>query len=119
MDKQDIQKKLQHVIENFEKQALAYYLHFEGSERKISQEVRNKIHEKYGKESFSPVINWYGEFGDYFDSEELDKIILAYLNEQNYNKESFVIPKDRLKNMLWNTTRDKGKKILDELSSND
>ena len=119
MDEQEIQKKLFTVIENFKKQALAYCLNFEGSERKISREVRNRIHAQYGKESFSPVINWYQEFGDQFDSDILDNIISDYLSEQNYEKESFVIPKDRLKNMLWNLTRSESKKIMDELIKNE
>ncbi len=114
----NINQKLQIVIKEFKKRALAYYLHFETSELKLAQEVKNAIKEKYGDEKFFPSMNWYKIIGEVLqNSEELDNEINAFLKSQNYDKESFLLPKDRLKNMLWNDARVEGKLILSKFNS--
>jgi len=114
---EEIQNLLQDLINSFKKKSLAYYLHFETSERKLTQEIKNSIKEKYGQEKFMPLIGWIESFGEIADSDILDDEINNYLDSVNYKAETFVIPKDRLKNMLWNSARDEGKKILSKFNS--
>ncbi len=116
MTQTDIEQNLNTIIESFKKRSLAYYLHFETSERKLAQDIKNSIKEKYGQEKFMPSMNWTELFGEIADSDHLDKEILKYLDSLNYKEESFIIPKDRLKNMLWNNARSEGKKILSQLT---
>jgi len=113
---EEIKVKLEETIAGYQKRALAYYLHFESSERKMSQDVKNELKEKYGKETFMPVLNWTESFGENLsDSDELDTAILKHFDSINYDKEKFVRPKDRLKNMIWNACREEGKAILEKL----
>lgn len=110
-----IQEKLVEAVERFKTKALAYYLGFEAAERKLPQEVKNGLKEQYGKEKFMPAMEWKTFFGEEMeDSDALDTAIMSYLKEVNYSKEAFVMPKDRIKNMLWNNIRQQGKSILDK-----
>ena len=113
----DIEQKLNDIIDSFKIRSLAYYLHFESSERKLAQDVKNIIKEKYGREKFMPAIDWAEAFGDLADSDILDEKIQNYLDSIKYEDESFILPKDRLKNMIWNNSRDEGKKVLSEFNS--
>lgn len=107
-----------HLIEEFSTRfyadALAYYLHFESSERRLPQDVKNALKEKYGKKIFMPIVNWRKDIGDFTDSDAFDTAITAYLEAVNYDQEKFVLPKNRLLNMLWNKARSEGKKIIDD-----
>jgi hypothetical protein len=117
MTPKEVNQNLNALIESFKNKSLAYYLHFESSERKLDQEIKNKIKEKYGLEKFMPAMGWTETFGDIADSDILDEQIQKYLNTLNYDQENFVLPKDRIKNMLWNNARSEGKKILAEVGS--
>lgn len=113
---ENLQEKLQNLIESYQKQALAYYLHFETSERKLAQDIKNQIKKEYGSEKFMPAINWQETFAELADSDTLDDLLNNYFKQINYTQEHFVLPKDRLKNMLWENARTAGKKILENLS---
>jgi hypothetical protein len=115
---EEIRKKLGTLIESYKKRCLAYYLHFESSERKLPQAIKNTIKEKYGQEKFMPAPGWVDAFGENADSDILDNEIIAYLTLVDYTKEDFVIPRDRLKNMIWNNAREEGQKILTEIDAN-
>ena len=109
-------QQLEALIEDYSHRALAYYLNFEMAERRLPQELRLKIKEKYGSEKFMPTMNWKEHFEPGFpDSEAMDRLILEYLERQGYDKEKFILPADRLKNYLWNKARERGRKILDDL----
>lgn len=113
----EILEKLKKTMDTYYQKALAYYLHFETSEMRLAQDQKNKIKEKYGSEQFLPSFNWEETFGkELSESDTLDVIILSYLKSINYDKENFVLPKDRVKNMLWNKARQEGKKILEQFS---
>ena len=110
----DKMQQLESLVENYAKKCLAYYLTFEMGERRLPQEVRLKIRKQYGSEKFLPVIDWKAYFDPAFiDSDALDDLISAYLKGKGYDKESFVLPKDRLKNFIWNSSREKGSGILE------
>jgi hypothetical protein len=80
---------------------------------KLVQDKKNEIKEKYGFERFMPAFAWRETFGeDLSESDLLDTVILDYFKSIHYDKENFVLAKDRVKNMLWNKARDEGKKIL-------
>ncbi|KAA3614864.1 MAG: hypothetical protein D8M58_10440 [Calditrichaeota bacterium] len=115
MTPDDVAKKLKDTIISFEEKCLSYYLHFESSERKLAQDIKNKIKEKYGSEKFMPALGWKESFGELADSDILDNEIKKYLESISYNEEKFVLPKDRIKNMIWNNARVEGKKILSRL----
>lgn len=110
---QEIQEQLKNAMDNYYARALAYYLQFETSEMRLAQDKKNEIKEKYGFERFMPSFDWNKTFGDELaESDQLDSVILNYFQTINYDKESFVLPRDRVKNMLWNKARKEGKKIL-------
>ncbi len=113
----DAENKLSSLIKSYKIKLLAYYLHFEASERKLPQEFKNAIKEKYGQEKILPAIDWTQTLGELADSDILDEEIKKYLESKNYIQESFLLPKDRLKNMLWNDAREEGKKILSKFNS--
>jgi len=98
--------------------ALAYYLHFEASERRLPQDVRQRLRDTYGHEKFMPVINWVAAFGvEAADSDMLDQQLNAYLETEGVKDEPYIMPRDRFKNHLWNKARKEGQKILSSLSS--
>jgi len=118
LSEQEILEKLKHSIDTYYQKALAYYLQFETSEMKLAQDKKNEIKETYGFERFMPTFEWTETFGaDLSESDLLDAVILDYFKSIDYDKESFVLPKDRVKNMLWNKAREEGKKILQSYKS--
>jgi hypothetical protein len=115
---QEILEKLKNAMDDFYKKALAYYLQFETSEMRLEQDKKNEIKDKYGFERFMPAFHWTHIFGNELgESDQLDAIILDYFKSINYDKEGFVLPRDRVKNMLWNKARRQGKEILKSYSS--
>ena len=115
---EEILEKLKNAMDEYYKKALAYYLQFETSEMRLEQEKKNEIKEKYGFERFMPAFQWTHIFGNELsESDLLDSIILDYFKSINYDKEGFVLPKDRIKNMLWNKARQQGKEILQTFKS--
>jgi len=115
MKKEQIDEVLRDMIADYSQKALAYMLHFESGERRLEQDTRKQLQEKYGKEAFSPALDWAGHFGNLADSDILDERITALLQKEGYDKEEFVIPRDRLKNKLWNEARRKAHHILDQI----
>ena len=110
---QEILDQLKNAMDNYYSKALAYYLQFETSEMRLAQDKKNVIKEKYGFERFMPSFEWNKTFGDKLaESDLLDSVIINYFKTISYDKESFVLPRDRVKNMLWNKAREDGKKIL-------
>ena len=115
---QEILGKLKNAMDVYYQKALAYYLQFETSEMKLVQDKKNEIKEKYGFERFMPVFTWKETFGEeFYESDLLDSVILNYFKSIDYDKENFVLAKDRVKNMLWNKARVEGKKILQSYKS--
>ena len=112
----DFNQTIKTIADAFHKDALAYFLHFESSEQRLTQALKTKPKEKYGKQIFMPKINWFEAHGEDADSDAFDEAITAYLDQLAYNKEKFVLPKNRLINMIWNNVREEGKKIIQELS---
>jgi len=118
ISEQEILQKLKNAMDIFYQKALAYYLQFETSEMRLAQDKKNEVKEKYGSERFMPAFTWTETFGeDLSESEQLDAVILDYFKSVNYDKESFVLPRDRVKNMLWNKAREEGRKILQNYKS--
>lgn len=118
LSEQELLEKLKGAIDVYYTKALAYYLQFETSEMKLVQEKKNQIKEKYGFERFIPSFEWTETFGEELgESDILDTVILDYFKSINYDKENFVLAKDRVKNMLWNKAREEGKKILQSYRS--
>ncbi len=115
MKKEQIDEVLREMIADYSQKALAYMLHFETGERRLEQDKRKELQEKYGKEAFSPVLDWSGHFGELADSDILDERINALLQNEGYDKEEFVIPRDRLKNKLWNEARRQAHDILNQI----
>ena len=119
LSEQEILEKLQKAMDAYYAKALAYYLQFETSEMKLVQEKKNQIKEKYGFERFMPSFEWTETFGNELsESDLLDSVILDYFKSINYDKENFVLPRDRVKNMLWNKAREEGKEILNQFKNN-
>ena len=113
LSEHEILERLKNSMDAYFKKALAYYLQFESSEMKLVQDKKNEIKEMYGFERFMPSFEWTETFGNELsESNLLDTVILDYFKSIDYDKESFVLPKDRVKNMLWNRAREEGKKIL-------
>jgi len=118
LSEQEILEKLKNVMDVYYKKALAYYLQFETSEMKLVQDKKNQVKGKYGFERFMPAFEWNETFGsELSESDLLDRVILDYFKSIDYDKENFVLPKDRVKNMLWNKAREEGKKILESYKS--
>ena len=118
LSEQEILEKLKNSMDAYFKKTLAYYLQFETSEMKLEQDKKNEIKEMYGFERFLSAFEWTETFGEELsESNLLDTVILDYFKSIEYDKESFVLPKDRVKNMLWNKAREDGKKILQTYKS--
>lgn len=113
----DFKDTIKTIAEAYHKDALAYFLHFESSEQRLAQALKTQLREKYGKQIFMPKINWSEVHGKDADSDAFDEAITAYLDQLAYKKEKFVLPKNRLINMIWNNVREEGKKIIRELSA--
>ena len=119
LSEQEILEKLQKAMDAYYVKALAYYLHFESSEMKLAQEHKKQLKEKYGNEQFMPSFVWTETFDEELcESDILDTVILDYFKSINYDKENFVLPKDRVKNRLWNRAREEGKEILNQFKNN-
>jgi len=118
LDMPEIKKIIKEIADSFYKDALAYYLHFESSEQRLAQTVKNSLKEKYGKQIFMPAIHWNKTVGPSADTDAFDDAISAYLEDLSYQKEKFVLPKNRFTNMLWNKVRQDGQKIISEMTGN-
>ncbi len=106
-------QQLEKLVDDYARKTLAYYLTFEMGERRMAQELRQEIRQRYGSEKFMPRVEWTNFFDpDFIDSDEFDVLITHYLKNRGYDKEQFVRPMDRLKNYIWNNARKKGRDIL-------
>ncbi len=109
----DKMRQLEKLVEDHARKTLAYYLTFEMGERRLAQELRLKIREQYGSEKFMPAMDWKAFFDPAFiDSDGFDQLITTFLSDKGYDKEKFVLPRDRLKNYIWNNARREGRDIL-------
>ncbi len=109
---------LNDLAETFYSKALAYLLHFEASEKRMAQDMRKKLRDEYGFEKMMPAIPWVETFGaEKADSDALDQLIIEYLNKHNAPENAAIMPRDRLKNFLWDKARKEAHAIIKALSA--
>ncbi len=110
--------RFQRLVDDVYTKARAYFMHFEANERKYSLQTKRQLKEKYGKEIYAPEIRWKREFeflGPHFE-EVVDRLSAEYLAAIPYHEQSYLLPRDRLKNYLWNKARADAHGILDQLN---
>jgi len=111
-----IKNDLNKIIQTYTHHAVAYYLGFEATERNFTVEQKQRLQEVYGKETSGPTLYWRTLF-PFIDNDSdylIDEVVQDYLKAVRYEGDAFLLPRDRLKNMLWNKARNQVKQILDQ-----
>jgi hypothetical protein len=102
----NFQEKFDQLRREYFRQAKAYLLFFECSERRLEQPVREKLYDEFGRQTISPEPEWPDTWlNDEKSFDQLSKMIGNYLESENYQHEKFLNPPDRLRHYLWNKAR--------------
>jgi len=110
---EDIEKKFNKMVNDFNKSAISYYIYLEYIKSNITSEKAELLFKKYGKVIIIPQIYVYDYFKDikqnYYKVEEY---LNQYLEMNNYSDYSELLPAERLKKMLLERAEIKVNKII-------
>lgn len=81
--KKGVMQRLEKIIQDFQKKAVAYFLFIESNKRSLSLAQEQHLFSTYGKVFALPYVDFYNEFKELENYDLIDLCVKEYLQQQH------------------------------------